>query len=93
MCIRDSSKTARANAVSPFVFAGNIHLPDSTLLPGVDDLLEEAKSFPNSPHDDTIDAMSQALSYLLLHRLPDTDTIIPDEYDLADTRGWTISPF
>ena len=89
----EGSKTARANAVSPFVFAGNIHLPDSQLLPGVDDLLEEAKSFPNSPHDDTIDAMSQALSYLLLHRLPDTTTVVPDEYDLADTRGWTISPY
>ena len=89
----EGSKTARANAVSPFVFAGNIHLPDSQLLPGVDDLLEEAKSFPNSPTDDAIDAMSQALSYLLLHRLPDTTTVVPDEYNLADTRGWTISPF
>lgn len=89
----EGSKHARASAVSPFVFANNIHLPDSQLLPGVDDLLEEAKSFPNSPHDDTIDAMSQALSYLLLHRLPDTTTVVPDEYDLADTRGWTISPY
>ena len=89
----EGSKQARANAVSPFVFAKNIHLPDSQLLPGVDDLLEEAKSFPNSPHDDTIDAMSQALSYLLLHRLPESNFVTPDEYDLADARGWTISPY
>ncbi len=66
----EGSKYARASAISPFVFAKNVHLPDPTLLPNVSELIEEARHFPNSPTDDAVDAMSQALNYLLLHQLP-----------------------
>lgn len=60
------SKEARANAVVPFVEAGNVELPDPQLHPFVRDLIEEAAAFPNGSHDDQVDAMTQALHRLLL---------------------------
>lgn len=83
------SKLERASAISPFVFARNVHIPSANLLPSVDNLFEESKSFPNSPHDDTIDSMSQALSYLLLHDIVDQDNLIAEEW--TDDR--MISPY
>ncbi|WP_367647462.1 phage terminase large subunit [Brevibacterium sp. CT2-23B] len=87
----EGSKLARANAISPFVFARNVHLPDAALLPNAGDLLEETKSFPNSPHDDTVDALSQAVSYLLLHGLIDQADLVAEEWQ--DDREWSISPY
>lgn len=63
----DGSKVARASAVSPFAFSRNVVLPTARLLPVVEELREEARNFPNSAHDDTIDAMSQGLNQLLLN--------------------------
>lgn len=63
------SKYARANAVAPFVQAGNVWLPAPTVaLPDVDAdaLVDEAAGFPNGAHDDLVDATSQALARLLL---------------------------
>ncbi|HEY3718295.1 MAG TPA: phage terminase large subunit [Jatrophihabitantaceae bacterium] len=63
------SKYARANAVSPFIEAGNVYLPDDEIaLPGVDvdSLIDEAAAFPNAAHDDEVDSTSQALARLLL---------------------------
>lgn len=52
-------KEARAAAVSPLVEAGNVHLPDTRW---AKDLIEEAATFPNSPNDDQVDALTQALA-------------------------------
>jgi len=60
------SKYARANAVAPFVQAGNIHLPSPHLAPWVGDLMGECAGFPKSTHDDQVDALSQALARLYL---------------------------
>ncbi len=85
----EGSKYARAAAVSPFVHARNVHLPTAGLLPNVEELLVEAAGFPNWAHDDTIDALSQALNRLLLMplfevgRVDDTDfldDVDPHEY-------------
>ncbi|PYG00173.1 phage uncharacterized protein (putative large terminase), C-terminal domain-containing protein [Georgenia satyanarayanai] len=65
----EGSKYARAAAISPFVHSRNVHIPEAALLPNVEDLLEEARAFPNGSHDDTIDALSQAINQLLLHPL------------------------
>jgi predicted phage terminase large subunit-like protein len=56
------SKYARASAVSPFIEAGNAHLPETSW---VDDFIEECAAFPIATHDDQVDAMSQALDRLL----------------------------
>ncbi|MHA7144200.1 phage terminase large subunit [Arthrobacter sp. TmT3-37] len=62
----EGSKYARASAISPLTESGNVLLPQAELLPNVEELIEEAKNFPNSAHDDTIDALSQAINRLLL---------------------------
>lgn len=68
------SKYARASAVSPIVEAGNVWLPASIrdgepFAPWADDLIEEAAAFPNGAHDDQVDALSQALTRLILRPL------------------------
>lgn len=83
----EGSKYARAAAVSPFVHSGNVHLPSAELLPNVEDLLEEARAFPNGAHDDTIDALSQALNRLLLMPLAGGDVV--DESDFVDEDAHT----
>ena len=91
----EGSKYARASAIAPLAEAGNVVLPEEGLLPGVADLTEEAKNFPNSAHDDTIDAMSQAVNRLLLMPLPEggNDLYTPDVYDMHDALGWSVSPY
>ena len=61
------SKYARASAVSPFIEAGNVHLPAGEIaLFDAEELVDEAASFPNAAHDDMVDATSQALAEMLL---------------------------
>ena len=57
-------KEVRAAAVSPFVEAGNVWLPVGQRW--ADDLIDEAAAFPNSSHDDQVDALTQALTYMHL---------------------------
>lgn len=87
------SKSARASAVSPLAFSKDIILPTAEILPNVEDLREELVNFP-SKHDDTVDALSQAINYLLFHKLEDAPHVVqPDIYDDYDDRGWAISPY
>ncbi len=58
----DGDKIARANAVAPIVEAGKVFLPKSA--DWAEPLLDELSSFPTSPHDDFVDAFSQAINYL-----------------------------
>lgn len=61
------SKYARASAVSPFIEAGNVFLPERDVaLFDAGELVEEAAGFPNAAHDDMVDAASQALAEMLL---------------------------
>ena len=83
----EGSKVARANAVSPFAFSGDIILPAAHLLPNVGELLEELKLFPASSHDDSVDALTQGVNQLLLNRI---DTFGDSEEFLDD---FTISDY
>jgi predicted phage terminase large subunit-like protein len=90
----EGSKYARASAISPLTESGNVVLPTEALLSNVTHLLEEAKNFPNSSHDDTIDAMSQAVNRLLLMPLTAADDMVePDVYEENDLRGYAIAPY
>lgn len=61
------SKYARANAVAPFLEAGNVLLPTRECgLFDPDELVDEAAAFPNGAHDDQVDSLSQGLARLLL---------------------------
>lgn len=55
-------KVERAEAVAPFIEAGNVWIPDAA--PWVSDFLAEVQAFPNGANDDQIDAASQALERL-----------------------------
>lgn len=90
----EGSKYARASAISPLTESHNVVLPTQSLLNNVTQLLEEAKNFPNSSHDDTIDAMSQAINRLLLFPLDNVDALHEPEdvYDFINENGWSISP-
>jgi predicted phage terminase large subunit-like protein len=66
-------KKARAEAVAPFIEAGNVLLPTAAVAamqPDIsfdpDELIVEATAFPNGAHDDQVDATSQALAKLYL---------------------------
>ena len=60
----EGGKTVRAQAVSPEIEAGNIHLPDPSICNWVHDFIEECSVFPNGKHDDQVDSMTQALNRL-----------------------------
>ena len=81
----EGSKYARASAVTPLVEAQDVVLPDPVLVEGaafVVDLTEEARDFPNAAHDDTVDALSQAVHRLLL--VPLLDDTVRDAEDILD---------
>lgn len=61
----DGSKEARLSAVSPLIESGNVYIPHPDTCRWVDEFIEEVCSFPAAPHDDQVDAMSQALRHLM----------------------------
>ncbi len=88
----EGGKVARANAISPFVHSGNVHLPTAKLLPRVATVRDEAVNFPNGAHDDSIDTLTQAVNQLLLR--PITGQQTQSVHDLVtDTEDWQISPY
>lgn len=58
-------KVARARAVSGFLEAGDVWLPNNAAMGWALSLVNEAAAFPRGDHDDQVDAWSQALAYLL----------------------------
>ena len=55
-------KISRLHAVSPLFEAGNVFINED--LKDLYEFTDELVSFPSSKHDDQVDAMTQALSYL-----------------------------
>lgn len=66
-------KIARANAISPLIEGGRVFLPESA--PWLEDFLKETESFPNSKHDDQVDALSMGLDALSRISVGNTDMI------------------
>lgn len=64
----DGGKIVRAGAVSPIWEAGNVYLPHPLWIKQVEELIEEIVNFPNAPHDDYVDAMTQGLNYMNKHK-------------------------
>lgn len=58
----DGGKESRAFAATPIVEAGDVLLPKGA--PWLEDFIHELSVFPMGAHDDQVDALSQALSYL-----------------------------
>lgn len=55
-------KLSRAHAVSPLVESGRVWVSDSA--PWLANFLDEVTSFPSAPHDDQVDAFTQALNWM-----------------------------
>lgn len=62
LCNPQGGKTARLNAVSGYFQAGNVYLPEGK--PWVGDYVVEISRYPKWPHDDRVDATSQALIHV-----------------------------
>jgi predicted phage terminase large subunit-like protein len=59
----DTSKLARVHTVTPYIEAGMVELPSGQKW--VEEFLDECSSFPVGAHDDEVDAMAQALRWIL----------------------------
>ena len=58
-------KVSRVNAISPAIESGHVYLPDPSKAPWVSDYIDQWTAFPNSKHDDMVDATSQALNRMI----------------------------
>ena len=61
----NGGKVSRVNAVSPAIESGHVFLPDPATNPWVSDYINQWTAFPNSRHDDMVDATSQALTRMI----------------------------
>jgi predicted phage terminase large subunit-like protein len=61
----EGGKVARANAVAPYFEAGNVFHPHPKVAPWIDDHETEMISFPRGAKDDSVDATTQALNWLV----------------------------
>lgn len=59
------SKEERALSITPYLEAGNLHLPDPATHPWVHDFIEDLLRFPKGTYKDTVDAFVQAVLYLM----------------------------
>lgn len=56
-----TDKVGRANAISPYIQSGNVFFPKESVDDTIEEMIEEMLTFPNSDHDDEVDAMTQYL--------------------------------
>jgi predicted phage terminase large subunit-like protein len=68
----DADKLSRAAAVTPYVEAGRVFLPDGA--PWVVDFIDEHADFPSGVYDDMVDCTSMALRFLVLRGDDGVDT-------------------
>lgn len=60
----EGGKEARAQAVTPLYEAKNVWHPDASIAPWIESHEAELLKFPKGKHDDSVDAETQALTYL-----------------------------
>lgn len=85
----EGSKVARLMAHIAMLEAGNVFLPHPREAGWVTDTIEEWTLFPSGEHDDTVDAMSQALSHYAStsNVLPTTGGTYPSFGPRPNARG------
>lgn len=62
----EGGKEARANAAQPVLKSGNVLVPNPLAAPWVPGWQTEMTRFPKAPHDDQVDATTQAITRLML---------------------------
>lgn len=58
---KSASKDARFKLVAPYFESGNIYVPDETLDPDIEEVIDQWLKFPNVAHDEYVDTTSQYL--------------------------------
>ena len=58
---KGASKEARFKLVAPYFESGNIYLPDETVDPDIEEVVDQLLKFPNVAHDEYVDTTSQYL--------------------------------
>ena len=91
-------KISRVNAVSPAIESGHVFLPEPAKAPWVADYVDQWTAFPNSRHDDMVDASSQALHAMIYYngdvweqqeREPEIDLVrFYDPYSIERSTAW-----
>lgn len=71
------SKISRANSVAPLLLSGNVFLPCKEIDNKIENMIEEMMKFPNSTHDDDVDAMTQ---YLISSTNTSSGKVLTDSY-------------
>lgn len=89
----DGSKESRARAVTPFIEAGQVWLPAPEIAPWIGGFLTEHNGFPNSAHDDQVDACTQAINRMLLSPLLFGEQVIEADDIDDDLSGYSISDY
>jgi predicted phage terminase large subunit-like protein len=84
-----ADKTQRLNIVSNIIANGRVWIPESSKNKGyvrdwAEGMVSQVCSFPESTHDDFVDAMTQALRYLRDSGWLDIDGPRPEDYDEED---------
>jgi len=85
----NADKTQRLNIVSNIIAHGRVWIPESSKNKGyvkdwAEGMVSQVCSFPESAHDDYVDAMTQALRYLRDSGWLDIDGPAPEAYDEDD---------
>lgn len=62
----NGGKVVRAQAIAPYVEAGNVYLPH---YPWVGDFVGEFSQFPNGANDDQVDCTSQAIAWMEANKI------------------------
>lgn len=82
--IPTASKASRLAACQPLYEAGNIFYPSSLIAPWIGQHIDEVVGFPNVKNDDSVDAETQAISWLNTHSAKFSDAFtdfIPSGFD------------
>ncbi len=80
------SKEGRARAVSPWIEAGNVWIPDPEVHPWTGGIVDEAAAFPKGDHDDRVDCMTQALlSFMTTDPGEFSSDLLPDNEQISTT--------
>ena len=85
----NADKIQRLSIVANVVKAGRVYVPESSVNPGfvrdwAEGMITQICSFPQTTHDDFVDAFSQALRYLRDAGWLSIDPPPPDDYDEDD---------
>lgn len=93
-------KVMRLHSISHLVYNGRMYIPESENVPGefvswAEDFLREVCSFPNSPHDEYVDCLSQGLSLLRDQEWLSIDPVkkVEEEEDTWDDESHYSNPY